>query len=494
MVEPTDTRPPEERRFGAYRQAVEVLKEQLEGARNKLFAVPERGVREQPFMRTQFAAEEAAKTGAERGEGAATLGGELRRRREAAADKVSKALARPNVPEDIRAALDSALTALEQGRGSKDVTSAEPTQQFAPGLIDAAEELATRILEGRVTPAGATASTGDVRRIKALEDTIDKLMAEQEKASAPTTQNEAAAKVKRVKAMLVTLKAKQPAAAAPTTTGAAERNLIGQINEALRGQGLTEEPAEQMSLFGPEAQQAPERMRRTLPARIEEERGKKTTSFQELGEQRTKLKALEGQLSSAEEAAEQAKGLRATQDRLDRGLGFIRKTAENFAKAPAVQRARMLVQQARDLTAKIKAEFDKRDAVQTRLLAHRAEVKKNLDILAAKLSHFDWVGTAFGETGVEPYTPTAPSKPIDTASDAVKAKYEKALAQYPKDVAFAKEFNAFWAKEAAERKVYREYFNNQKKALLAEQGKLVNFLRPLSDSVADDVRSQIYAK
>ena len=494
MVEPTDTRPPEERRFGAYRQAVEVLKEQLESARNKLFAVPERGVREQPVLRTQFAAEEAAKTGAERGEGAATLGGELRRRREAAADKVSKALARPNVPEDIRAALDSALTALEQGRGSKDVTSAEPTQQFAPGLIDAAEELATRILEGRVTPAGATASTGDVRRIKALEDTIDKLMAEQEKASAPTTQNEAAAKVKRVKAMLVTLKAKQPAAAAPTTTGAAERSLIGQINEALRGQGLTEEPAEQMSLFGPEAQQAPERMRRTLPARIEEERGKKTTSFQELGEQRTKLKALEGQLSSAEEAAEQARGLRAIQDRLDRGLGFIRKTAENFAKAPAVQRARMLVQQARDLTAKIKAEFDKRDAVQTRLLAHRAEVKKNLDILAAKLSHFDWVGTAFGETGVEPYTPTAPSKPIDTASDAVKAKYEKALAQYPKDVAFAKEFNAFWAKEAAERKVYREYFNNQKKALLAEQGKLVNFLRPLSDSVADDVRSQIDAK
>ena len=494
MVEPTDTRPPEERRFGAYRQAVEVLKEQLEGARNKLFAVPERGVREQPVLRTQFAAEEAAKTGAERGEGAATLGGELRRRREAAADKVSKALARPDVPEDIRAALDSALTALEQGRGSKDVTSAEPTQQFAPGLIDAAEELATRILEGRVTPAGATASTGDVRRVEALEDTIDKLMAVQRNAKSEDAQAAAADKVKRVKAMLVTLKAKQPAAAAPTTTGAAERNLIGQINEALRGQGLTEEPAEQMSLFGPEAQQAPERMRRTLPARIEEERGKKTTSFQELGEQRTKLKALEGQLSSAEEAAEQARGLRAIQDRLDRGLGFIRKTAENFAKAPAVQRARMLVQQARDLTAKIKAEFDKRDAVQTRLLAHRAEVKKNLDILAAKLSHFDWVGTAFGETGVEPYTPTAPSKPIDTASDAVKAKYEKALAQYPKDVAFAKEFNAFWAKEAAERKVYREYFNNQKKALLAEQGKLVNFLRPLSDSVADDVRSQIDAK
>ena len=494
MVEPTDTRPPEERRFGAYRQAVEVLKEQLEGARNKLFAVPERGVREQPFMRTQFAAEEAAKTGAERGEGAATLGGELRRRREAAADKVSKALARPDVPEDIRAALDSALTALEQGRGSKDVTSAEPTQQFTPGLIDAAEELATRILEGRVTPAGATASTGDVRRVEALEDTIDKLMAVQRNAKGEDAQAAAADKVKRVKAMLVTLKAKQPAAAAPTTTGAAERSLIGQINEALRGQGLTEEPAEQMSLFGPEAQQAPERMRRTLPARIEEERGKKTTSFQELGEQRTRLKALEGQLSSAEEAAEQARGLRAVQDKLDRGLGFIRKTAENFAKAPAVQRARMLVQQARDLTAKIKAEFDKRDAVQTRLLAHRKEVQKNLDILAAKLSHFDWVGTAFGETGVEPYTPTAPSKPIDTASDAVKAQYEKKLAQYPKDVAFAKEFNAFWAKEAVERKVYREYFNNQKKALLAEQGKLVNFLRPLSDSVADDVKSQIDAK
>ena len=500
MVEPTDTRPPEERRFGAYRQAVEVLKEQLEGARNKLFAVPERGVREQPFMRTQFAAEEAAKTGAERGEGAATLGGELRRRREAAADKVSKALARPDVPEDIRAALDSALTALEQGRGSRDITSTEPrldadnAQRLTPGLIDAAEELATRILEGRVTPAGATASTGDVRRIKALEDTIDKLMAEQEKASAPTTQNEAAAKVKRAKDMLTTLKAKQPQAAAPTTTGAAERSLIGQINEALRGQGLTEEPAEQMSLFGPEAQQAPERMRRTLPARIEEERGKKSTSFQELGEQRTRLKSLEGQLSSAEEAAEQAKGLRATQDRLDRGLGFIRKTAENFAKAPAVQRARMLVQQARDLTAKIKAEFDKRDAVQTRLLAHRAEVKKNLDILAAKLSHFSWVGEAFGETGIKPYTPTAPSKPIETASDAVKARYEKELAQYDKDVAFADEFNAFWAKEDAERKVYREYFNNQKKALLAEQGKLVNFLRPLSDSVADDVKSQIDAK
>lgn len=497
MVEPTDTRPPEERRFGAYRQAVEVLKEQLEGARNKLFAVPERGVREQPFMRTQFAAEEAAKTGAERGEGAATLGGELRRRREAAADKVSKALARPDVPEDIRAALDSALTALEQGRGSKDVTSAEPTQQFTPGLIDAAEELATRILEGRVTPAGATAPKGIVKRVQELNNILEKLMAHYRTVKSEDAKDAASARIRHVTEMLNTLEAKQKreaAAAAPTTTGAAERSLIGQINEALRGQGLTEEPAEQMSLFGPEAQQAPERMRRTLPARIEEEREKKTTSFQELGEQRTKLKALEGQLSSAEEAAEQARGLRAVQDRLDRGLGFIRKTAENFAKAPAVQRARMLVQQARDLTAKIKAEFDKRDAVQTRLLAHRAEVKKNLDILAAKLSHFDWVGTAFGETDVKQYTPELPTKPIETASDAVKAKYEKELAQYKKDVEFAKEFNAFWAKEAAERKVYREYFNNQKKALLAEQGKLVNFLRPLSDSVADDVRSQIDAK
>ena len=496
MVEPTDTRPPEERRFGAYRQAVEVLKEQLESARNKLFAVPERGVREQPVLRTQFAAEEAAKTGAERGEGAATLGGELRRRREAAADKVSKALARPGVPEDIRAALDSALTALEQGRGSKDITSAELTQQFTPGLIDAAEELATRILEGRVTPAGATAPKGNVKRLQELNNVLEKLMEHYRTVKSEDAKDAASKRIRHVTDMLNTLEAKQkqPAAAVPTTTGKAEQELIGQINEALRGQGLTEEPAEQMSLFGPEAQQAPERLRRTIPARIEEERGKKTTSFQELGEQRTRLKALEGQLSSAEEAAEQARGLRATQDRLDRGLGFIRKTAENFAKAPAVQRARMLVQQARDLTAKIKAEFAKRDAVQTRLLAHRAEVKKNLDILAAKLSHFDWVSTAFGETDVKPYVPTAPIKPIETAPDAVKAQYEKALAQYPKDVAFAKEFNAFWAKEAAERKVYREYFNNQKKALLAEQSKIVNFLRPLSDSVADNVRNQIDAK
>jgi hypothetical protein len=474
----------------------------LEGARNKLFAVPERGVREQPFMRTQFAAEEAAKTGAERGEGAATLGGELRRRREAAADKVSKALARPGVPEDIRAALDSALTALEQGRGSKDITSTEPrldadnAQRLTPGLIDAAEELATRILEGRVTPAGATAPKGNVKRLQELNNVLEKLMAHYRTVKSEDAKDAASKRIRHVTDMLNTLEAKQKreAAAVPTTTGKAEQELIGQINEALRGQGLTEEPAEQMSLFGTEAQQAPERLRRTIPARIEEERGKKTTSFQELGEQRTRLKALEGQLSSAEEAAEQARGLRATQDRLDRGLGFIRKTAENFAKAPAVQRARMLVQQARDLTAKIKAEFAKRDAVQTRLLAHRAEVKKNLDILAAKLSHFDWVGEAFGETGIKPYTPTAPRKPIETASDAVKAQYEKELAQYKKDVAFANEFNAFWVKEDAERKVYREYFYNQKKALLAEQSKIVNFLRPLSDSVADDVRSQIDAK
>jgi hypothetical protein len=409
---------------------------------------------------------------------------------------VSKALARPGVPEDIRAALDSALTALEQGRGSKDITSAELTQQFTPGLIDAAEELATRILEGRVTPAGATAPKGNVKRLQELNNVLEKLMEHYRTVKSEDAKDAASKRIRHVTDMLNTLEAKQkqPQAAVPTTTGKAEQELIGQINEALRGQGLTEEPAEQMSLFGPEAQQAPERLRRTIPARIEEERGKKTTSFQELGEQRTRLKALEGQLSSAEEAAEQARGLRATQDRLDRGLGFIRKTAENFAKAPAVQRARMLVQQARDLTAKIKAEFAKRDAVQTRLLAHRAEVKKNLDILAAKLSHFSWVGEAFGETGIKPYTPTAPRKPIETASDAVKAQYEKELAQYKKDVAFANEFNAFWVKEDAERKVYREYFYNQKKALLAEQNKIVNFLRPLSDSVADDVRSQIDAK
>jgi len=168
-----DLRPLEERRFGAYHPAVAVIKEQLNDIRNKL-ANPPRALQrvETGPLKRQFAAEEATKTAEARGETAKTLTGELRRLQEYVGNLIDKALQR-NIPEGetvetefgpirtqgIKEALLRVKDLIEDGKANR-------------AMLDAAQNQAERILRGedlgkqtytrRVTAPGTNWKVGKV--------------------------------------------------------------------------------------------------------------------------------------------------------------------------------------------------------------------------------------------------------------------------------------------------------------------------------------------
>ena len=94
-----DERPIEQYRFGAYPQAVAVLKEQLDTTRRNLWAKPNQATRQESFLKTQFPETEAKKVAETKGETAKTLGGELRRRSEYTLTNLEKVLARGDLPQ-----------------------------------------------------------------------------------------------------------------------------------------------------------------------------------------------------------------------------------------------------------------------------------------------------------------------------------------------------------------------------------------------------------
>ena len=94
-----DERPLEEYRFGAYPQAVAVLKEQLDTTRRNLWEKPNQATRQESFLKTQFPETEAKKVAEAKGETAKTLGGELRRRSEYTLTNLEKVLARGDLPQ-----------------------------------------------------------------------------------------------------------------------------------------------------------------------------------------------------------------------------------------------------------------------------------------------------------------------------------------------------------------------------------------------------------
>ena len=87
-------------------------------------------------LKRQFAAEEAKKTAEAKGETATTLGGELRRRKEYTTNLIDRALARKDVPENIRNGLERAKGMIEDGVADT-------------RLLDAAENQAERVLRGQ---------------------------------------------------------------------------------------------------------------------------------------------------------------------------------------------------------------------------------------------------------------------------------------------------------------------------------------------------------
>jgi hypothetical protein len=144
-----DPRPLEERQFGAYRAASQVLQEQLKQISSRLSEVPETGERVTSDLKIQFPETEAAKVAEAKGETATTRRGELVRAREYTIDQIDKALTARQAPGVVREALTRARAALEEGLGTQDVVSEIQGQRFAPGLIDAANELAQRVISGQ---------------------------------------------------------------------------------------------------------------------------------------------------------------------------------------------------------------------------------------------------------------------------------------------------------------------------------------------------------
>lgn len=131
-----DPRPLEERQFGAFKAATEVLQEQLQKIVSRLTEVPQRGQRVEPVLKTQFASTEAGKVAEERGETAQTLEGALRRRRDYVDNLIDQALQTRNVPGIARMLLERAQDFLQQGRGTT-------------AFLDAAENLASRLVLGQ---------------------------------------------------------------------------------------------------------------------------------------------------------------------------------------------------------------------------------------------------------------------------------------------------------------------------------------------------------
>ena len=146
--EKVDPRPLRERKLAAFGPASEVLQEQIRKEVGKLTSVPDQSFRVEQPLKTQFAPTEAAKVAEARGETAKTRGGELRRRREYVTDLIDKALQTRGMLPVVKSALERAAQAIESGKGATDVVSDIEHNRFSAGLLDSAEELARRVLDG----------------------------------------------------------------------------------------------------------------------------------------------------------------------------------------------------------------------------------------------------------------------------------------------------------------------------------------------------------
>jgi len=137
-----DLRPLEQRRFGAYDKAVQVLKEQLDEARAELEPPPAKLQVEIPILKRQYPALEAQKVAEARGETAKTLEGELRRRTEYVREQIEKL----RLPEPITGMFGTEPTKLQM----------KVAQRGAPELrrmatANVMEKVAKALDEGKAT-------------------------------------------------------------------------------------------------------------------------------------------------------------------------------------------------------------------------------------------------------------------------------------------------------------------------------------------------------
>ncbi len=292
---PVDPRPLEERNLRAYGAAEAVLKQQIRQIAADLSGTRDTGKRVESPLKTQFASSEAAKTAEARGETAKTRGGELRRRREYVSNLIQRALQNPRISFRVRQALEAALGAIEEGKGLQtDVVGgsevASDAPRFTPGLLDAAEALAERVLTGRATRTGANED-------KLIRDINESIRGVQE-------------------------------------PDEAQQDLFG--DEA------------------PKAREASAAARvADLERQIESLSGTKATSLKEGADNARKLTELKTALGEARKEVAQAKddrkGIAKERERLEGDLGFFRANARNFERAPQVVAGRKAADQVKEL-------------------------------------------------------------------------------------------------------------------------------------------------
>jgi hypothetical protein len=425
-----DTRPLEERQFGAQKAATAVLQEQLRQISSRLSAVPEEGRRAESLLRPQYAITEAQKIAEARGETAETLGGELRRRREYISDLITRALqTRSDLAPEIVEGLQRAQAAIEAGRGGRDVlTDQEEVKQallgfqaagkeraaaeaagdkFAPrmldiiagqeradllalqakapapftaGLLDAAETLATRVLQGRTTAVtggveGARAQKGYDALAFRRDEINRQYQAQQRLVASGVDENGkelTPAKKRKAQTLLATYETqlenlnKRLAGPRPTVApvGVEQRAATGEdakllreiddalgLSEAEEGapaRRLTEDERAQLAQqgfdFGEE--KAPV-ITKPMPASERRELEAQGQRFDE--EEREPAKAPTKQADLFEE-----KELPTT--------AFARATARNFENSPPVKKARAAVERGKKLLADVKEAWDAKDA------------------------------------------------------------------------------------------------------------------------------------
>lgn len=120
-TEMRDTRPLAERPLRSPLAAFKVFQEQINNIREALINPEQAVTREEPLLRTQFAATEAEKTAEARGEKATTLGGELRRRTEFVRDKMAKMKGMRPAAASV---LNDAADLMDAGRATRDLLDA----------------------------------------------------------------------------------------------------------------------------------------------------------------------------------------------------------------------------------------------------------------------------------------------------------------------------------------------------------------------------------
>lgn len=406
-LEAYDPRPLEQRRFGAYQAATEVIKDQLRGLSRKLAAVPEEGRRvQQGFLRTQFPTTEAERVAQERGERAPTLGGELVRRREYISNLIDRVLQRTDktgIPIQVVRTLERAQAAIQEGRGGRDVlTEVSPEGKagpapFAAGLLDAAETLATRALEGRTAAVPAPTKPQEnydkiVAQRKEKERLLEQGVDEKGKKLTPEGIQKLEKQLTDISRFLAATP--RPEIAAPrrgmTPQAVEDAQLIRQIDDALRmSEGREAAPAERLT----EEQRA--------------ELAQQGFTFEEAGEPvvtkpmpASELRELEAQGQRFDiEPGAPAKPV-TKQGALfgeDAGmeLAFERATARNFERAPQVRKGRALMEQVLTLAKQLQARLTAKAQARAESANQRERLQRALDEVSAKLSGFDWVSEAY---------------------------------------------------------------------------------------------------